>query len=255
MITLDSLIDALALPADCRVDQRVSKRLIIDQGLPTPADKKRVQEGIEDVRWVAALKPNRIGVLPREDDVRSYREIVVMTAELRPKAKAPRVVELLHRLVPHPVLLAVEQAGTVTVSAAHKRFSLGEGGKMVLDDEPVLAHLEHEAPPGSPDAAFLASLALAGLPSADLFDLYRGWLDRVEALKASRITGRFTLPGARADSFPRGEVIAAHELLTARLATLRRQARAEKQINRRVELNLEIKKLEAELATIARQLG
>ena len=61
MTSFDPLA-ALALPADAFVDRRVPKTLLIENGAPTAADKRRIREGIEDLRWLAALKPTTIGV-------------------------------------------------------------------------------------------------------------------------------------------------------------------------------------------------
>src|SRR5689334_2029746 len=120
-MTLDDIIGALALPPDARVDQRVPKKLFLEQGAPTAADKRLIQDGIEEVQWIAALKPANIGVPAYKDDRRDYLEISVLTATLRPAAKAPRLTELIHRAIPYPLLLAAVQGAALTVSAAHKR--------------------------------------------------------------------------------------------------------------------------------------
>jgi len=44
----------------------------------------QIQDGIEEIIWVAALKPTNIGVPAFEDVVRQYLEIAVLTVELRP---------------------------------------------------------------------------------------------------------------------------------------------------------------------------
>ena len=56
------LIAALDLPASARVDQRVPKKLLVENGAPTAADKRRINEGLEEVHWLAALKPTTVGV-------------------------------------------------------------------------------------------------------------------------------------------------------------------------------------------------
>ncbi len=61
-MSLAPFIDTLALPPDARVDQRVPKKLLFEQGVPTAADKRKLQDGIEEIVWIAALKPNNIGV-------------------------------------------------------------------------------------------------------------------------------------------------------------------------------------------------
>ena len=86
------------------------------------------------------LKPTTIGVPEYRDDVRDYLEIAVLRLTLRAAAKATRLVELVHRAVPYPVLLLTEQAdheAPVGLSASHKRWSQGEAGKTVLEGDVI----------------------------------------------------------------------------------------------------------------------
>ena len=99
-MSIATFINALALPPDARLDQRVLKKLLLEQAAPTAADKRNLQDGIEEMIWVAVLKPTIIGVPIFCDDVREYLEIAVLSVELRPAAKPFRLVELIHRAVP-----------------------------------------------------------------------------------------------------------------------------------------------------------
>ena len=67
------LIAALDLPPGSRVDQRVPKKLLLEHA-PTPADRRRINEGIDEVQWLAALKPATVGVPLYRDDVRRSRD-------------------------------------------------------------------------------------------------------------------------------------------------------------------------------------
>ena len=109
--------------------------------------------------------------------------------------------------------------------------------------------------PTPEEAGFLASLAVAGLPRGDLFALYRGWVDRVAALGAARITGAFVVPGETAQGEALRDGLEAHKATERELVQLRARAKKEKQLNRRVELNLEIRRREGEMAAIAGRLG
>ena len=247
------VINALALPVDARVDQRVPKKLLLEQGAPTVADKRQIQEGIEELLWVAALKPTNIGVPIFQDEVREYLEIAVLTAMLRSTAKPTRLIELIHRAIPYPVVLVAAQGDAVSLSLAHKRWSQGEKGKVVIDGVRHTAGFRPDVPTAQ-EASFLASLALSGLPSRDLFTLYQGWLDRVAALEAAQITGVFTPPDSAGRASALREDLDAHARLQRDIAVLRAQAAKEKQVSRQVELNLEIKRLEAQLCKVASQL-
>jgi hypothetical protein len=241
----DLIIAALALPPETRVDQRVPKKLLVENGAPTAADKRQINEGIEELLWLAALKPTTIGVPEYRDDVREYLEIAVLSLTLRPDAKTGRLVELIHRAIPYPLLLVTEQSDHhMTLSLAHKRWSQGEAGKMVLDDAVTLCDLvEHAA-----TAAFLDSLSLAVQPRSHLLDLYQGWINCLEGFQAARITGRFTPSNSSEAALARREALVEYDHLVRRITALRAQAEKEPQISRRVDLNIEIKRLTAELA-------
>lgn len=244
------VIVALSLPPESRVDQRVPKKLLVENGAPTAADKRQINEGIEELLWLAALKPTTVGVPEYRDAVREYLEVAVLSLTLRPAAKVRRLVELVHRAVPYPVLLLTQQSDAVTLSLAHKRRSQSEAGKMVLDDEATVCELlQHTATP-----AFLNSLSLAAQPREHLMSLYQGWVNCLQAFQAACITGVFVLPTNGEAAAARRESLTEYDRLTHQIATLRSQTERESQINRRVELNSEIARCKAELTATERKL-
>ena len=238
----DRIIDALALPLQARIDQRVPKKLLIENGSPTSADKRSISEGVEEIAWLASLKPTTIGVPAYEDEVRQYLEIAVLSLHLRPGAKAARLRELVHRAIPYPVALVAVQEGQTVLSLAHIRHAQNEAGKFVLDGEVEAVTVSDD----SSGQAFLATLALASLPNGNLWLLYQGWLDRLPALEAARITGVFLLSPDREAADARRTTLREIARLDGEMTDLRGQAEKESQLNRRVELNLAIRRLDAE---------
>lgn len=240
----DAILTALDLPAGSRVDQRVPKKLLLENGAPTAADKRYINEGIDELLWLAALKPTTIGVPKYCDDVREYLEVAVLRLTLRANAKATRLLELVHRAVPYPVLLLTEQADRPGLSAAHKRRSQGEAGKTVLEGEVVSVEWQ-VALDGERWHAFGAALALGQQPRSTLYSLYQGWIDTLLALHAARVTGIFGLASDAAQGAARSEALRQYARLEDEIAHLRAAAAKEKQMARQVELNLELKRAEA----------
>ena len=112
----------------------------------------------------------------------------------------------------------------------------------------------HPNNPISEEAQFLGSIAISGLPNRDLFALYQGWLDRMAALEAAQITGTFAPPDSDGRAQALRDGLDARARLQRELAALRAQAEKEKQLNRRVQLNHEIKRLEAKVAATEKTL-
>ena len=246
------IIHALALPPETRVEQRVPKKLLVENGAPTAADKRQINDGIEEILWQAALKPANLGVPAYRDAVREYLEIAILTVTFRPVAKPARLVELIHRAIPYPLLLAARHGETVSLSVAHKRWSQGESGQVVIEELRATAPFRPEKPT-TEEAQFLARLSVIGLPQGSLFALYQSWLDSVLALEAAQITGAFRPPTTENSAALRENLDARAQALRD-LTALRAQAEKETHLNRRVEMNLAIKNLDARIAEIAQNL-
>ncbi|ARS27581.1 DUF4391 domain-containing protein [Sphingomonas sp. KC8] len=248
-----TIVNALGLPPGARVDARVPKKLLVEQGAPTAADKRAIQDGIDELQWFAACKPATIGVPTFADDTREYLEIAVIGCAFRSGAKASRLIELIHRAVPYPVLLITTDEQGITVSATHKRHAQNEAGRTVIEQIVAASGLRTDAA-DSTQALFVKSLALARQPRADLFALYTGWIARIEAVNAARLTGAFTATDDQDAIDRRREALDVHARLTKEIDGLRAKAKREKQLSRRVDLNLEIQGREADLAACVKQL-
>ena len=250
---IQSIVTALAIPDDARVDARVPKKLLIEQGAPTPADKRAIQDGIDELQWIAALKPNTIGVPTYRDETRDYLEIAVVSIVFRPGAKAARLIELAHRAIPYPVLLITAQRDGTVVSVAHKRQAQNETGKVVAE-RMIQSPLLDASSFSQIDHAFLDSLALAKQPRCNLIAVYEGWVVRIEALTAARLSGAYSLSSDTVAIESRRAALEAHTQLMRETLCLRAQANREKQLRRRIDINLEIRRLEATLVTNKRSL-
>lgn len=249
-MSADRVLTALALPPEARVDRRVPKKLLLEHGAPTAADRRQVTDGVDALTWAAVLKPATVGAPAYRDEVRDYAEIAVLVLALRPSARPARLAELVHRAVPYPVVLVSTQGAGVSLSLAHKRRSQAEAGAVVADP-PVATPPFDPAAPAAAEAAFLADLALAHQPTENLQSLYEGWMDRVTALVAARVTGRYALPAAAADGDARRDALDEHAHLEREIAAVRARAERETQLARRVELNLELHRLRARLGDVA----
>lgn len=267
IINAQTILHALCLPEGCRVDQRVPKKLLLENGAPTAADKRLITDAIEEIQWIAALKPNTIGVPDYRDTLREYLEIAVLAVTLRgivKPASRSRLTELVHRAVPYPVLLLLIEGQALTLSLAHKRWAQNEAGKVVLDGGLVSALLSEATAKNFPvsdpaavaeaDRSFIQFLSVTRQPQATLHALYQGWMDCVQALLAARLTGSYRTPTTPEQAGVRRQALADCERLEAEISRLRAQAAKEKQLARQVELNLTLKRVQAELAAARQQL-
>ena len=262
-LTSGRLVAALDLPADALVQQRIPKKMLADNGAPTPADRKLIHEYIEEATWVAALKPANAGVPAYEDPTRTYLELAVLAVQLRSlkrtngaSSKIQRLAELLHRAIPYPALLVLEDEDRLLLSMAHIRWAQRESDKTVLDGELTLATLlpraeESAAADGRAQQQLLEALPLHQQPRTNLYALYQGWIDTLGAWEAVAVSGRFVPSASPEHAAQRRAALQRCRELDASLGQLRSKAAKEKQMARQVAANLEIKALLAERQRVA----
>ena len=273
-LSSEQLISALCLPAEATVGQRVPKKMLAEnltsRGTATSADRKLLQEQIDEVTWVAALKPTNAGIPVYQDEVRSYLELAVLSVRLRESSQlAPipakvspsvaRLAELVHRAIPYPVLLVLDDDARLYLSLVHIRWAQKEADKAVLDGDLIQGVFVHNGSPAASvmDAdtvnAFINAMDLSKQPRTDLLTLYQGWIDTLSAWQAAAVTGRFECVSPQQATERRAALRRCHEL-DAQISSLRAAASKEKQMARQVAANLEIKALMAERQQAANSL-
>ena len=265
-MTVNDFEAALGLPIGSRVGQRVPKKLLVENGAPTAADKRLINDRVEEIQWLAALKPNTIGVPAYSDDVREYLEIAVLCLTLRGEpitaANLARLAELVHRAVPYPVLLLLDTPQGLSVSLAHKRWAQNEAGKVVLDGDVMTTALNTNAADATDandtaqttHAAFIQAVALRHQPQGNLMDMYQGWMVCVLAWQVARHTGLFKIENSLQCLSNKREQLQKIERLTIDATRLRTQSAKAKQLAKQVELNLALQRVQAELTQVRSHL-
>lgn len=265
-LNVSELVAALDLPTAAVINQRIPKKLLVENGAATVADKKLIQDGIEEITWIAALKPANAGIPEYRDELRTYLELAVLSIALRceeewpaqsPKS-ASRIAELVHRSIPYPVMLILDHGDEIGLSLAHIRWAQQEAEKTVLDGPSITANLpkssSHQANASQTLVDFLQSLPLARQPRSDLYALYQGWMDTLSAWEVAQITGHFAISETPELAAQRRSALHRCQEIDAQIASLRIAASKEKQMARQVAINLEIKALRTDRAQAAASL-
>ncbi|WP_200374903.1 DUF4391 domain-containing protein [Thiocystis violacea] len=247
----DAFYDQLGLPEASLLDKRIAKKMVLEHGQLTNADKKILSSDVVKLTWKYTLKASTVQVLPYEDADREYLEVALVEAELGSRSRSSRIAELLQRAIPYPVLLVMVEGEGFCVSVAHKRFSRAERGSIVA--EGFLCSPWIEPPLSDIDQAFCAALALRRLSQIDFYALYRGMLNAVLARICAELTGTFVIDAGQSETDRRQRLEQCHamerEIGRLRVALPKENGFAEK-----VELNTRIKELEGRLARTKTEL-
>lgn len=275
-LSVSDILAAIGVPEEALLDQRIPKKLLLEQataqGLVTATDKRQVRDSLQELRWLATLKPANCAIAAFKDSTHEYLEIAILSLAMRPGAKSSRLAQLIHRAIPYPVFLILETKNGETsdglsISLAHKRLSLAEGDKTVLEESRT-ASLSQTSPMGGGPPhvpALLASLALKhasrsagavpeGQTSPTMFSVYQFWLDCLAAGRAAAFTGSFDLPESAATAAGQRAALDGLARLDREEAVVRAKLRGQKQLSRRVELNSALKRIQIQRSGIVSSL-
>jgi hypothetical protein len=246
---------ALALPPMNAPARRLPKDVLAQHGAANSADRKLIDSAIERLDWWATLSPSTIGVAAGTDDERPVPaiQLLAMTARIEPPQ---RLLTLIHRAIPVPIILATALPGNAgtRLSLAPLRRAERIAEQMVVERLVVAPDIGAEEEPAS--VAFLASLALPGLPQTTLAALYGALVERAEALAIARIVeAPFQLsPNAPAAEAQRA-ALARYGQAEAEWLAARAAARREAGLARQVALGNQVRALKDRLRAIAGELA
>lgn len=246
---VDRLYQALALPERSFLGKRVFKRLFSEHASLGPSDRKTFSEDIDTILWQYTLKPSTVPIQSFIKDDREYLEVAVIQMTMKNQRRTTRITEIVHRAVPYPVILVLVYDAKVLVSLAQKRQSRAEHNAIVAEDF-VDSQWVDLSNPTDAEEQFLSSVSYRKLPAENYFVYYTGFCERIIALNAARLSGRFVVEGTE----NKRKHLEEYHVLNREITDLRVAIKKESAFNRQVELNNRIKELERLQAQTVQQL-
>jgi hypothetical protein len=222
---ITSSVALFAWPSKAEVARPVAKAKIYAHAKPTAALRALFVEQIESITWAYKLAPETIN-LPAKPDV---PEIEVFEIALKLPDVNHSVLRCIDKAIPFPILFVLRYDGHSQAVAAYKRPSDAASDQWVVGD--------YHAAPWQKDG-----VACPGLPVAlDLQGLYEQLL-RQHFAAPNR-------PGeSLRDQLDRLSLLSAKQTAAAKLETRLAQ---EKQFNRKVEINAQLRTIRTELHALA----
>ena len=157
----------------------------------------------------------------------------VLDVSLTKEKGLRRLVEIIMRAIPYPMLLVFRLGDQAQAWMAHQRLNLADQEKVTLEEFVSTAWYPDDAP-------FWAALDIRELRFTNFFDFYTDWVDRLSVQNAQ---DKMQVP----DDLTGGEarqLLAQREQVEKEIVALRAELKKETQFSRKVELNMRIKRLE-----------
>ena len=165
--------------------------------------------------------------------MREYPEVEVIEVLLHKDYKLKRIAEIIMRTIPYPMVLIFRLEGKVKFYVAHQRTNQSDSSKNTIEEFVATDWLES-------DSTLFDKLDIKQMRFANFYALYSDIVDTISIYNLSTIIPTDdNITGAEAR-----ELSAQIEDIEQEITSLRGKLKKESQFNRKMELNIEIKKLE-----------
>lgn len=238
-MTTDPL-EPLGLPERARVHERLTKKLLLEMAAETSSDRTLINNAVASATVEAVLTPTTVGIAEHRETGRRIQDIAVISIALATTLSGKdeaRLLDLLHRSMPRPVIVLLQRSDKcVVVSVALTRVSQTDDSRSVV--EAAITGEMSSLPAGSLDVSRLVRT-----------DLWAYYQDLARAIATEGHARSLGLNAERA-------IAERHRLtrLEAELATVARQAQREKSLQQRIGLNARAKALRTEIKNVRASL-
>jgi hypothetical protein len=228
--------ELLNIPEACKVGNTIFKKLFYENGELSQKDESLFIDGISKVTWIYCLKPETTNILSFKDEVRDYPEIEVIEVRLEKDIATKRIAEIIMRTIPYPMLLFFRYEERVQLYVAHQRISLNDSTKNTLEELISSGWLAE-------NSSLHKMLNIKNMRFKNFLALYTDIVDAISVFNIStRLKSLQELTGMEAR-----ELSARLESIESNIGLIRAKLKKETQFNRKMEFNIEIKRLEHEM--------
>ena len=223
----------LNIPDSCFIGSTIYKKLFYENANLSTSDKSLFTDTINKVVWLYCLKPETINIPAYKDEVREYPEIEVIEVILNKEYGLNRIAEIIMRTIPYPMLLIFKLEDKRQFYVAHQRTNQSDSSKNTIEEFIATGWL-------TSGSALFDKLDIKQMRFTNFYTLYSDIVDAISIYNLSAIMPTDdTVTGAKAR-----ELSAKIEEIEGQINSLRAKLKKESQFNRKMELNIEIKRLE-----------
>lgn len=198
-------------------------------------DKQFLQHSVQSIYILASLKTDNTHIDVYEDDMELYQEIQFLYVKTKGKGDSTKIYKMLAHLIPYPLVILTDEPDSFTIyTGRFEKLSKGFLKLVHIYPSPVYQdeYLEQ----------VLQQLALIDLPRQNLKTFYDGLRDEIATAMAKVQYGEEL---SKITSEEKDQL----DDLKKQIENLRSRIKKECQLNRRIDMQMKMKKLRDELSS------
>lgn len=227
------IYEKLNIPDECKINRTVFKKMFYENTALSKGDKDLFVDSIDKITWIYCLNQDNMNIPAYTTEEREYLEIEVMEVVLSKNKGIKRIAEIIMRAIPYPMMLIFSFECKYQLWTAHQRFNLADNNKITLE-EPICTEWQDA------NSNLWDRLNISNFRYTNFYDMCSDIIDMVAVFNAEKLTNK-TISGDEAR-----ELLRRNAEIDNQIAALRAELKKATEFNRKMEINMKIKKLEKE---------
>ncbi|AWK52500.1 DUF4391 domain-containing protein [Clostridium beijerinckii] len=250
---VDKLYEEMKIPAECNVGSTIFKKLFYENGTMATSDKDMFTNDIEKIIWKYSFKKENLNIKPFKNEELDYEEIALIEVSLVKESKYKKICEIIQKIIPYPLIIVLTHEEKVLINTAYKRINKVDENKNTIDDFVYSNWISIDNLKDN-EVSFLNSIDIKKFSFINMYKFYCSFVEKLNLLNASSITGDFEVLKNK-DIEEVNELNNQLEKLSCEIDKLKIDINKEQHFNKKMDINIKIKKLESKKNGIIENLN
>ncbi|MEA1982701.1 MAG: DUF4391 domain-containing protein, partial [Campylobacterota bacterium] len=226
----------------CKINRKLFKKQFIANFSLNANEKKIISEDVENITLEYLLNKDNINITPFNDEDNDYSEIAFIRVELLSTKRLKKLSNII-QYIPYPLIVVYADENNVCINISPKRINKNDSSKLVVEESYFTEWVDLDDSTEI-EQAFLESLEIKNHPFTNFFEFYNSYLNKLIAFNASHYSG----------SLEQGEdtreLLREIQEVESNISDITSKIKKETDIRDKVNLNIELKKLNVRLESL-----
>ena len=226
-------IKSLGIPQNAVIDRNLPKQAFYQNADLSSSEKEMIQKGVERARWLGSIKESNTNILKYEDEDVCYEEIEYFYIQVSSREAASKVGKIIFNSIPYPSFLIVNFENTYQFQLALTRKNANNASVLIVERT-----YESKWKSNEEENNQLTPFHYSNQKTINLKEYYHSLL----SVLLSEVIG---IPEDSKIEMG-NDVIQLYEALQSldvEIEGLAKQVKSEKQLNKRIEMQLKLTRL------------
>ena len=243
---MEDFFESLNFPASTYVGKKLDKKEFLENFSLNINDRKLLSQNIDRITLENILNQDTINITPFLDEERDYSEIAIIKVKISNKEKLKSINNIIQQ-IPYSLIVFYAFQNEISLCLSPKRINKADSSKLVVEEVHFSKWIDFSNLTNI-DKTFLQSLNINNHPFTNLLAFYESFIDKLISYNASKYIGIL------ATSKDIKEILEEIQKIEAQITEVKNKIKKETNFNDKVNMNLELKKLNDKLKSLKEDL-